>query len=677
MLNNPNNPGVQPGRMLPPWFRGVVSGNQPQAMVQSPIQPSMGSMIPMPWMPPAQPYQPQQPTIPPSEMYTRSIQLTEDEQRDVVRQCMEFKINTRNHAYEKKLSMRRNYAYTENKFVGDDLLPVPDTSGSDRDVNSSRPQVFMPCMRELVKQLYAYIAMTLLPNDEDYFRIRAKYPTGVDIEDDLTDGFKFIFKKQRLSEQIKRFLYNGIWSGMMVAYPSFTIPISSEWGIHPTSGQFTSKEVEGEPVLKLNVWNPIHFYIEPVPCNEPRWGYYAYRKKQDVLDSKFTMTDAIPKLKMMGNTTYRSSQETEGLPVDTFNQLNEIFIDDQENLKWDAFYWPYIKLNSGREFRNINIGIAEERCLAEFRPNMIFTDSPAVYTTWMNEVDSPYGTGPCDDVQVIQRIINLLENYVIESLARNGNTWAVRKGCDISNLFGVVARVIQTPGDPREFIMNLAMSHEELEVILNHIGMLKAEMTMVFGASDPFTGASRVDHQITATQSNLLQETAISVNREATEHIGYTGVAKILDKCATILAHLYRDRGPVTVRTEGDNGPEFKDVDLSLYLTGDFTIELMSTNASQSKQQQIGNLMQLVTALMQNPQGVFLAQPIIEKIAVLSGERDMPEILEKIKELMSGLQQQSAPPMGATPNGSVGGQPQNSPSPVAGGQPGAAQSPLV
>lgn len=650
MLNRPPNAGPL---SMPSYIRGVIPGGlSPQLGAQSvrPVDPASSTPQIMPPLYPMAPMSPPRQQAPelPSDIYTRSIQLSASEERDIVSQVNMFKLASMNHAKPYKQSMRRNYAYFNNEFFGDDLFPRPSTSGSDKDASKDRPQVFIPATRELGKSIYAFIKLSIFPNDEDYFRVRAKYPDGADLEDDLTEGLKYLFKQHRVTDSLGEALLDSIWSGMMAVYPNFYIPVGWEWGIDPWTGQFSCTPKEKEPILKVNVWNPLHLYLDPVPSNQARWGYYAYKKQQDVLDSVFTNPDKIPELKKLGTNNPYTSQPMEGLSIGYFNKTNETFLDNQKSLLWDTYWFPYIKCETTkREFRNMWICVAENSCLAEFRPNMPFSESPMVYCTWMPGKETLYGKGPVDDIATLQRIINLLENYVIETLARNGHKWAVSKGTDISNLFGVVSAVVQTPTnkDVREAIMSLGADLAEIPHVLNHIGMLKAEMTQLAGSQDPFQGASNIDFQKTATEMQLLNENSISVNREVIEHLGTMGISKILERLSLIAAHLYPE--PITIRTDDPKeGPQFKGIDLSPLKSGDYIIELIGTNASQSKQAQAALLMQLITLVSTNPQGFTFCEPIIRKLAILNGEKDAQKIIDEIKEIISGAQQQQPPQPG-------------------------------
>jgi len=186
-----------------------MASNQPIQQNQGPPQggvlPSQaenqnGAQTIQPNIFPAMPYAaiPVGPDAVPSQVYTRSLSLAPDEEVDLLRACNNFKINTINHAKNRKLNQERNYAYFNSQFFGDDLLPTPSSEGDQRDVNSQRPQVFLPIMLEQILQIYAFLRVKLFPNDEDYFRVKAKTEEYAYAEDDLTEGLKYLFKKNKI-----------------------------------------------------------------------------------------------------------------------------------------------------------------------------------------------------------------------------------------------------------------------------------------------------------------------------------------------------------------------------------------------------------------------------------------------------------------------------------------------
>jgi hypothetical protein len=197
-------------------------------------------------------------------------------------------------------------------------------------------------------------------------------------------------------------------------------------------------------------------------------------------------------------------------------------------------------------------------------------------------------------------------------------------------------------------------------------------MVNIGGSQDPFQGSSAMDFKKTATEIQVLQSNAVSRVQEAVEHIGNCGVGPILERLAFMAAHLYQ--GPITVRIDNPksapvvpgqepgpqdiqdqaaqqglaqpaNGPHFREIDLSILATGEFTIELTGVNSAQSKGAEAQLLMELIQMIAKNPEGALMAEGPMEKMAVLNGFKEFPEVFSTFKdryESMKQIQQQLA-----------------------------------
>lgn len=641
----------------------------PQAGLQ-PMQSNIG-----PELFPVQPYAVVTPDQLPSEVYTRSLKLTPDQEQELLKQCNTFKLNTLSHAKSRKLNQERNYAYFTNQFFGDDLLPLPSSDGDDRNANSYRPQVFIPVTCEQILQIYAYVCTKIFPNDEDFFRVVAKKEEYAVYEDDLTEALKYLFKKNKISEQIKRCILNSLWSGHFVAFPRFEIPEGWQWlAPDPTNPDYKLQKTSLEPRLIVDEVNPIHLYLDPITTTNPRWMTLGFKKRHEVLNSPFTIEASKKRVQNVGGSTQPlTSQYMEGIPVAVYNQVNSNFIDYEKWVTYDTFYFPYIEL-AGEAYPNVTVVMVENSIITEFRPNVAFGESQLVQTPWRHQTESNYGYGPADDMQNMQIILNMLYNYMLEAISRNGNVWGIMEGVDLKNLFGSVARILVTPAgvSPREAVMPIQASHEELVVIQNLIGVLKGEMVNIGGSQDPFQGAANIDFKKTATEIQVLQSNAVSRTNEGTEHIGINGVAPVLEKLAFLAAHLFQ--GPITVRIDNPKaapiipgqkpgpqdiqaaqaqqaamqgqpaqvptGPFFRQIDLSVLRSGEFTIELTGMNSAQSKAAESQLLMEMIQMIASNPQGAILAEGPMEKVAILNGFKEFPEVFDGFKQKFQALQQQ-------------------------------------
>jgi hypothetical protein len=251
----------------------------------------------------------------------------------------------------------------------------------------------------------------------------------------------------------------------------------------------------------------------------------------------------------------------------------------------------------------------------------------------MDDRESPYGTGPAEDMIDLQRLINILYNYQVETFARIGNRFIVKDTVDLTNFFGVSGGVA-TAQNPQQDIIPITGDYAETVHLSNLIGTLKAEAQLIAGTQNPFQGASNIDFKKTATEVQLLQENSISVVREVVEHLSNRGIQPILERLALICSTLFTS--PVNLRIDGtDQENPFIDVDFSLFKTGDFTIELTSVNPTQSRQVQADNLIKLIQLLTNNPDLLLIAEPVIVQIGLLWGIKDVKKMIDKIKQSLA------------------------------------------
>jgi hypothetical protein len=311
--------------------------------------------------------------------------------------------------------------------------------------------------------------------------------------------------------------------------------------------------------------------------------------------------------------------------LNDYNQLNPTD-QDEKMVDCDYFYFPSIQVDDTL-YQNMLATVINGQVLAEFRPNMMPTGvGPVVFCTWMDDRESPYGTGPAEDIKDIQRLVNILYNYQIETYARIGNRFVVKDTVDMTHFFGVSGGVA-TAQDPHQDIVSITGDYVETTHIANLIGTLKAEAHMLAGTQQPFQGASNIDFRKTATEIQVLQENSIGVVREAVEHLSNRGIQPLLERLMLLASQLHQQ--PLTFRHEQG---QFMTVDLGMLASGDFTIELTSINPAESRQAQAGHLMRLMQMMAEKPDLLMVAEPLLVQIGLLWGIKDIRQLIDDIKQ---------------------------------------------
>ena len=447
-------------------------------------------------------------------------------------------------------------------------------------------------------------------------------------------------------------------------------------------GDYQLSPSDEEPRLYVREVNPIHLYLDPIYSPNPRWMVLGYRKLQEVMDDPYTIESKKNELQNVGGSTQPlTSQPLEGLPIALYNQLNTTYIDTEKWVMNDTFYFPYVKVGQ-RILYNVSVTMIENQIITQVLPNVAFPESQLVQTPWQYQTESNYGYGPADWMQNLQIQVNMLSNYFLETLARNGNTWVIAQGTDLRQLFGGVARILTTPkGIPvNEAAASISSSHEELQIVTTMIQFLIGQMVNVGGSQDPFQGQFDKEVEKTATEMNILQSNATSRVQESTEHIGNSFVVPVLERLMYMAAHLYPDgikiriddpaSSPVVpgqqpapqdiqmmqaqqiapqnpmlaqqMASQAQQTPYFRMIDLSVLRSGQFVIEMTSVNLSQSKEAQAQLMLQLIQMIASNPQGAILAEPVMQKYAVLEGWKDFAEVFDLVKARFAQMQQQTA-----------------------------------
>ena len=405
--------------------------------------------------------------------------------------------------------------------------------------------------------------MSIVPNDQDYFRVRAKTEEGMPYEELLTNGLKYLWRDAGIPEKLAAALYNACWAGYFSAYPTVCYPKAQEWQekqgpvIDPDTGEmvidemgmpvsgelsYESVEIDLEPQVDIENLDPLSVCVDPTePDPEKRkWGYSKSRRAQELLDSPFYFnTEKIIDLISENENTGKTQDQYEGSSR-AANDITDTFTDKPGFIGYDLVFFPYIELKStGRTFRHVLVGVASGQILVRFDPSQYPNAlNPNVLCSWSSDLpDNPYGYGPAEELIPLQQLINMLWNYKLEVMARSGNRFVVRPNVDMGTIFGVAGGVAVSE-DPRNDIVNLTGDFNEIASLDNTIGVLKAEAQFLSGAQNPFQGSSQVDYQKTATEMQIVQENSVSIQREAIEHLA-GGIRRVLERLMYLSGDIY------------------------------------------------------------------------------------------------------------------------------------------
>jgi hypothetical protein len=586
--------------------------------------------------------------------------IDEATQIELVSKCEQFKRGVVDNAQDKKRSMWRAYNHYKSRLSEGDLLPslsYKEGAQNDEQASESRPQIFIPMSRAQVKKIHAELCRTLFPNDTDFFRVVGTTEAAAVYEDTLTEGFKWLFKKARLVPMLKKSLLQACWSGFPVAQPTMKPTAQYVWKVSAETGNYELFKNEGEelgaPALPhIEVFNPIDFYPDP-SCQDPaesRWVYCSKRKVYEFTQAgeEYFNIDKLPKEGSSNNTN--KNNETERYSVSEANGLSNTFNDIEAHVDYDLYYFPYLRLmvdNEPKEFRNYCVGIANKKTVVRFHPNLSAGGlNPVVFTSWLGEVESPYGTSPVEDMSDLQRTINMMWNMSIEKAAREGNVLAVGADVDTSQMtpIGGLLRLGSGGGDVRQEIALISGGFAELAPLLNMIGVLKSEAQLVSGDSNPFQGSAQIDFKKTATELSILDENSKTISQEVVENLSSTYIQPCLYRLMMEAAETFSK--PLTIRVDDDEATKYQEIDFSVVkqLEGQFTLEITSVNMSLSRLAIFNQLKELLGLLLSNPMLFEMAKDkgyqLIKRLLTLAGIKETDEYLNTPSEMANTEQVQ-------------------------------------
>ena len=596
-----------------------------------------------------------------------SISLSPEEERDIVRQCVKYKRSVVDNAKPKKEIMRRLYAYYTGKLADDDLLPSPASAGnkSQNDSNNkNRPKLFIPITLEAYKNLYAKVKGTLFPNDDDFCKVIALDQQFVPFEYALTKGFLQKMEDIQFSEECGKLIQDLIIFGTFAAFPTLDDCVTWEWKLEPAQPVPATDPMTGEVVIDPMTGMPqmmpseepptyipiendtpsypdferfrvLDFYPDPAAKKpeKAKWVYLGQKTVYEMQDS--TLYINLDKVKQLERTERMQGRTQDIINTSSINDLTDSYSDVDSFVDYDLYYLPYLKTMDGKVYRNMIIGIVSDQVLVRFHPN-IMPDAmnPCVYTTWMNDPDSPFGISPLQDIMGLQRMVNIIYNYLIETLSRIGNRFMATQGTDLTNLFGAAGGVAFVPegGMMQAFTGDYA----EIQNLLNFVEVLVQKAQSVAGGQNFFQAGTSQDFQKTATEMNLMSEEALGIVNEAIQHIAVTGIEKILQSLLVLCGQYAKEEEVIRV-DDPRTGTQWIPVDFSILQQGKFKVKLTGINPGMSKAAQVNSMMQILQLCLSHPPLAMRLRndgfEFVKDISVMQGLDDIDDAFLSEEEL--------------------------------------------
>lgn len=604
-----------------------------------------------------------------------NLKITDEEEQDILRECRVFLGYVQNVTRKKKEVQARAYSYSKNQLADGDLLSLAliegqndnyemtgqwelgDSSVGGGSLNEGRPRVFNPITRQVVKAIYAQLKMSLFGNDDGWFRIRGKNERAAELEDELTKGMVQKCAEHQITEKLSVFILNLIIASNAAVHPMVINDVAYEWEVDEASGEYKEVKKEGGVNCTIESFSPLSFYIDPKARNaeKARWVHRGWKALHEVRDNPAFFNTEDLETNADAYTTGENEYES---ALDVINGYVTQQDSGEKRISYDLYYFPVLELESGKVYRNITVGVANENKVILFKPNVYPRGlNPVVFCNYMPDTDTIEGTGPIEDLIPIQRMVNLLENYKMETMARNGNTMMVTEDVDFNAWNPAIGGVglVRNGARVQDSVMPIVGDVGILGALSNEIGQMKADALSMTGGVSPFQGSSDVDHKKTATELQLFARNGMGIERETIEHIATMGIIPTMERYMYLMAEYYKNPFPIRLAS-GD----FVNIDFSPLLSGDYYIEMTNVNPAESKVAQVNVLKELFSAIKQDPTLIPYAKHngmgILLQILKLNGINNTDEMLltpnelAELEQMLTQQQQQGAgmqmPPIG-------------------------------
>jgi hypothetical protein len=639
------------------------------------MPPPQGAPMMEQGMPPMeQPIPPMPP--PPPKKKLGNLKISDQEQQDVLRECRVFLQYVQTVTRQKKAVQERAFRYSKNQLGDGDLLSLAMVEGQNDNLetgynssgswemdestngagnlNEGRPRVFNPITRQVTKAIYAQLKMSLFGNDDGWFRIRGKNEKAAELEDELTKGMVQKCAEHQITEKLSVFILNLIIASNAAVHPMVINETAYEWQVDEVTGTYKEVKKEGGVNCTIESFSPLSFYIDPKARNseKARWVHRGWKALHEIQEnSAFFNTDDLA----TNADAYGVGDDEYTHAMDMINGYVTQQDSGEKRISYDLYYFPVLELEGGKTYRNMMVGIANENTVIMFKPNVYPKGmNPVVFCNYMPDTDTIEGTGPIEDLIPIQRMVNLLENYKMETIARNGNTMMVSEDVDLNSMHPAIGGIgiVRNGGRVQDSVLPIIGDVGVLGALSNEIGQMKADALSMTGGVSPFQGSSDVDHKKTATELQLFARNGMGIERETIEHIATMGIIPTLERYMYLMAEYYRDPFPIRL-----NSGDFVEIDFSPLKSGEYYIELTNVNPAESKVAQVNVLKELFSAIKQDPALIPYAKHngmgILLEVLRLNGINNTddllltPNELKEMEDIIMQEQQQGGgmPPM--------------------------------
>jgi len=296
----------------------------------------------------------------------------------------------------------------------------------------------------------------------------------------------------------------------------------------------TEKWIEGYP--RPQVLDILRTY--PVPPDEDdnpdtyKFITFGFEKTQALIDSP----NYINKDKLRGGDGQPIGKTSLTLDSndDKKKKTQDSYTASEKCVEVKTAFFNHFRFESGKELRNFVATTAEDTHLIECRPNVFYmqtalgkiSKSPLILLTYNKMVNENIGTTVIHDLLDLAKAANILVNYALDSLSRNGNIWAAAEFVDLktenggsSVILTIDSAEMQARGmnDIRHAFAKIEASNNEAAAAFESVTLFRDQIHSVANASPmPFMQSNP---QNTATQSAILSQQANAIIEKLIKHV--------------------------------------------------------------------------------------------------------------------------------------------------------------
>jgi|GEM_PF-5443227 len=346
---------------------------------------------------------------------------------------------------------------------------------------------------------------------------------------------------------------------------------------------------------------------------------------------KFVSCDWVKTQTLIDNPDYINKEKLlnqDGKPIGTTN-VNQKESDNTKkssNASYEASdlmvetrtaYFDHFRFEDGTELRNFIVTTVSDKILIECRPNVgsmetafgKVSKSPLIVTTFNKNFNENIGTSPSHDLLDLAKYANILVNWALDNLSRNGGQWAYFTDMvDIKTANGGTATMVEVDGEEarQKGIKDVRHAYNKIEgnvqdtmAAFQATTVVKDQMHSVASAAPhPYMQSNP---QETATQAGILASQANAITGKISRHITRC-LTEIYQRMLDDLIQRGVKVDKVPYYDNESKQTYFKTFDFGELRGKNFVPKITSVTPALNKQVQLNILKEIIQMLVNNPQ---------------------------------------------------------------------------